>query len=176
MVAQKQRLITLAHDGIAPIWRYHCPPGEKEFLNYVSIRALQFACPPMEELILAHARFLADVDDVIWEKREIEYVCHLGIRSIRQVEALVNGFPRLLCKSPINVWLPDSKYHAIRATSLNPTNPDYGDSDTDDSNVISSPMDLDDVRFEDTNPYDVWNEQSPQTLDNGLSRPGSRVI
>ena len=103
VVAQKKRLIMLARDGIAPVWRLHCPPGEKEFLHYVSIRTLLFACPPMEELILVHARYLADVDDVIWEKRDIEYVCHLGIRSIRQVEALVNGFPRLLCKSPIHL-------------------------------------------------------------------------
>ena len=130
----------------------------------------------MQELILVHARFRADVDDVIWEKRDIEYVCHLGIRSIRQVEALVNGFPRLLCKSPIHVWLPDSKFHAIRATDLSSNNPDYGDSDTDDSSVVSSPMDLGDVRFSDTRSHEVWNEQSPQTLVNRLSRPGSRVI
>ena len=166
----------LACNGIAPVWRLHCPPGEKEFLNYVSIRALRYACPPMEELILAHARSLADVDDLIWEKRDIEYVCHLGVRSICQVEALVNGFPRLLCKSPIHVWLPDSNFHAIQTTNSSSNNPDYGDSDTDDSSVVSSPMDLDDVRFADTHPCEVWNEQSPQTLVNRLSRPGGRVI
>ena len=176
VVAQKRRLLTLAHIGIAPIWRFHCPPGEKAFLNYVSIRGLQFASPPMEELILTHARFLADVADVIWEKGEIDYACHLGVRSIRQVEAFVTGFPRLLCRSPLNIWLPDSKYYAIQTTSLGSVNPDYDDSDTDDSSVISSPMDLDDIRFDDASPYNVWKEQSPQTIDNGLTRPGSRAI
>ena len=130
----------------------------------------------MEELILTHARFLADVDDVIWEKGDYDYACHLGVRSIRQVEALVNGFPRLLCKSPLNIWLPDSKYHAIQTTRLGSAKPDYDDSDSDDSSVLSSPMDLDDIRFDDTSPYDVWKRQSPQNMDNGPTRPGSRAI
>ena len=75
-----------------------------------------------------------------------------------------------------NVWLPDSKFHAIQTTDLSSNNPDYGDSDTDDSSVVSSSMDLDDVRFADAHPHEVWNEQSPQTLVNRLSRPGGRVI
>ena len=92
---------------------------------------------------------------------------HILGDALGSVAAIVSG---------LVIWLSDSKYHAIQTTSLGSANPDYDDSDTDDSSVLSSPMDLDDTRFDDTMPYDVWKEQPPRTIDNGLTRPGSRAM
>ena len=55
---------------------------------------------PMEELIKMHARHLADIDDIIWDNREGEIVCHVGICSVCQLKAFVLSFPRVICKSP----------------------------------------------------------------------------
>ena len=76
---------------VAEIWKYRYPPGEKAPLQYLAIRYLPFANLPMEELIKVHARHLADVEDFIWDSKDREFSCHLGIRSIYQVEAL--GLP-----------------------------------------------------------------------------------
>ena len=113
------------------------PLGEKEFLQYVSICYLPFANLTMEELILVHARYLVDIEDLIWESRDGEYVCHLGICSICQVVAFVLGFPKYLCKSPVQVWLAISRHYNIRAS-------DYS-TDSDDSSDLSSDSESEDI-------------------------------
>ena len=83
------------------LWTYRYPPGEKAILNYVLIHYLSSACQLMEKLIKVHARHLADIGDIIWDNREGEIAYHLGIHSMCQLEAFVQGF----CKSPVHIWL-----------------------------------------------------------------------
>ena len=52
----------------------------------------------MEELIKVHARHLADIDDIIWDDRDNEIACHVGIHSVGQLEAFIRCFPRIICR------------------------------------------------------------------------------
>ena len=100
-MARKKRLTKLASEMVAKIWKYRYQPSEKAPLQYVAIRCLPFVNLPIEELIKVHARHLADVEEYIWDSRDGEFACHLGICSICQVEAFIQGFPKYLCNSPV---------------------------------------------------------------------------
>ena len=95
----------------------------------------------MEELIKAHVRHLAVVEDFIWDSRDGEFPCHLGIPSICQLEAFIQGFPRYLCKSPIQVWLAASVHYDIRISGSS--------TESDDSSDLSSDSDNDDESLDD---------------------------
>ena len=62
---------------------------KKRLFSTFAIGYLPFANLPMEELIKVHARHLADIENFIWDRRDGEFACHLGIASVCQLEALV---------------------------------------------------------------------------------------
>ena len=80
ITAQKKRILNLALEMIVEVWTNRYLPGEKVILHYVMVCYLSSANQPTEELIKVHARYLADIEDLIWDNREGVIARHLGIR------------------------------------------------------------------------------------------------
>ena len=85
----------------------------------------------MEELIKVHARHLADIEDFIWDNRDEEFACHLGIRSMCQVETIIQGFLRYLCKSAVQNWLADLMYFGANISDSSSESDGSRDSSSD---------------------------------------------
>ena len=71
----------------------------------------------MEEFIKLNSRYLSDIEDLIWDSRDCIISSHVGIRSIRQLQAFVACFPVTLCRPEVEIWLADLVYFGINVTN-----------------------------------------------------------